>query len=254
APNLSAHTRAAISAAALALAKSVGYYSVGTLEFLVDRDENFYFLEMNTRLQVEHTVTEMVSGLDLVEWMVRVARGESIANIPPWAPQGWAIQARLCAEDPAQQYRPSVGRLQLIRQPAGPGIRFDHWLQATTEVTSFYDPLLGKVCAHGATREQARARLRVALDELVITGVTTNLDQLRAALDSPAFSSGTYTTGLLDALVGPPRANATRVDAAAASAAHFVGQERLQRSLDTQPASSNPWLQAYRPRDRKSGV
>lgn len=245
APNLSAHTRAAISAAALALAKSVGYYSVGTLEFLVDRDENFYFLEMNTRLQVEHTVTEMVSGLDLVEWMVRVARGESIANIPPWAPQGWAIQARLCAEDPAQQYRPSVGRLQLIRQPAGPGVRFDHWLQATTEVTSFYDPLLGKVCAHGPNREQARARLRVALDELVIAGVTTNRDQLRAALDSPAFASGNYTTGLLDALVGTDPANVTAVDAAAAAVTHYIGQ---QRSLDAHPTpNSSPWLHAYRP-------
>jgi acetyl/propionyl-CoA carboxylase alpha subunit len=250
APNLSAQTRDALSSAALALAKSVNYFSVGTLEFLVDEHENFYFLEMNTRLQVEHTVTEMVSGLDLVEWMVRVARGESIADIPAWSPRGWSIQARLCAEDPAEQYRPSVGHLKLLRQPAGPGIRFDHWLQAETEVTSFYDPLLGKLCAHGTTREQARLRLLAALDELVLSGLTTNRDQLRAALSSAEFTSGRYTTNLLGAVTGLPARPVTAAEAAAAAAAHALFQQRSLATSERRPEdpSTGPWMLAYRPR------
>jgi acetyl/propionyl-CoA carboxylase alpha subunit len=251
APNLSEHTRGAISRAALALARSVGYFSVGTLEFLVDENENFYFLEMNTRLQVEHTVTEMVSGLDLVEWMVRVAQGESIASLPAWEPRGWSIQARLCAEDPAKQYRPSIGHLKLHRQPAGPGIRFDHWLQPETEVTSFYDPLLGKLCAHGATREQARMRLLGALDELVISGLTTNRDQLRAALLSPDFTAGRYTTNLLNGLTGAAVNLATATDTAAAATAHFLVQQHpiagVDRRRDTTP-STGAWVDAFRPR------
>lgn len=250
APNLSEQTRESISRAAVSLAKSVGYFSVGTLEFLVDEHENFFFLEMNTRLQVEHTVTEMVSGLDLVEWMVRVARGESIAEIPQWSPRGWSIQARLCAEDPAQQYRPSVGHLELLRQPAGPGIRFDHWLQPRTEVTRFYDPLLGKLCAHGATRDQARLRLLGALDELVITGLITNRDQLRAALRSPEFASGCYTTGLLANLNESPASPVTASDAAAVAAAHLESQQRTAtrvREAGVAPSPSS-WAGAYRPR------
>lgn len=252
APNLSDATRTAISRAALALAKAVDYYSVGTLEFLVDEAENFYFLEMNTRLQVEHTVTEMVTGLDLVEWMVRVARGESLENLPEVSPRGWSIQARLCAEDPAQQYRPSVGRLGLLRQPAGPGIRFDHWLQPQTEVTSFYDPLLGKLCAHGATREQARQRLLAALDELVLAGLTTNQAQLRLALESAEFTSGRYTTGLLATLpMAPPTptSDATHTGAVNAATAHFVTQLTAARTAtpEAEPSSS-AWQRAFRPR------
>lgn len=250
APNLSDETRAAIARAAISLAKSVNYFSVGTLEFLVDEEENFYFLEMNTRLQVEHTVTEMVSDLDLVEWMVRVARGESIAPLAPWEPRGWSIQARLCAEDPAANYRPSIGHLELLRQPAGPGIRFDHWLMPRTEVTSFYDPLLGKLCAHGATREQARLRLVAALDELVLSGLPTNREQLRAALTSPAFASGCYTTELLQHIRGAEECAMTPADTAAAAATHYSLQTRLRQpdSSNDERAATSAWERSFLPR------
>ncbi len=250
APHLSQRTRKALSEAALSLARSVNYFSVGTLEFLVDEDERFYFLEMNTRLQVEHTVTEMVTGLDLVEWMVRVARGESVSQLADASPRGWSIQARLCAEDPAHQYQPSVGMLQLHRQPTGPGIRFDHWLQPKTEVTSFYDPLLGKLCAHGSTREQARLRLLAALDELVITGIRTNLEQLRSVLLCREFSEGRYSTNLLSNLTTQGDPGPSSQEVAANAAAHFA----LQRPRPPQEDASkralpmSPWVRAFLPR------
>jgi acetyl/propionyl-CoA carboxylase alpha subunit len=249
APHLSQRTRDAISQASLSLARSVNYFSVGTLEFLVDSQENFYFLEMNTRLQVEHTVTEMVTGLDLVEWMVRVARGESVRELSDTTPRGWAIQARICAEDPEHQYRPSVGTLELLRQPAGPGIRFDHWLQSKTQVTSFYDPLLGKLCAHGVNREQARQRLLAALHELVIKGLTTNVAQLDAALRSPEFAAGHYSTDLLSNLPSTGSDQVPHAQAVAASAAaHFVGQRATAANTPTSTQSSS-WVNAFKPRE-----
>lgn len=252
APGLSPQTRQALSDAALSLARAVDYHSVGTLEFLVDPEENFYFLEMNTRLQVEHTVTEMVMGLDLVEWMVRVARGETLADLPELSPRGWAIQARLCAEDPSRQYQPSVGSLELLREPGGAGIRFDHWLQRKTEVTSYYDPLLGKLCAHAATRELARKRLLGALRELIITGIPTNREQLEATLQSAEFTSGKYSTNLLAHVSLGPNEPPTVEEAAVAAA----GLAWTQRTKAASPArghdsgnaqQASDWVRAFRP-------
>lgn len=247
APNLSERTRARLSEASLSLARLVNYFSVGTLEFLVDEHENFYFLEMNTRLQVEHTVTEMVTGLDLVEWMVRVARGETVSELADTTPRGWAIQARLCAEDPAKQYQPSAGTIRLLRHPAGPGIRFDHWMQSQTEVTSFYDPLLGKLCAHGATREQARQRLLAALDEMLLSGITTNIEQLKAALRSSAFATGNYTTQLL-AKLAPTETPVQPIDqTAAVAAAHYVSQRQPRGATERPDTAASAWVRAFRP-------
>jgi acetyl/propionyl-CoA carboxylase alpha subunit len=254
APGLATKTRQALSDAALSLARAVEYHSVGTLEFLVDTEENFYFLEMNTRLQVEHTVTEMVTGLDLVEWMVRVARGETLADLPDTSPRGWAIQARLCAEDPSQQYQPSVGTLELLREPGGAGIRFDHWLQPKTEVTSYYDPLLGKLCAHAATRELARRRLLGALRELVLTGISTNREQLEATLQSPEFASGKYSTNLLAHVSLGPSTPPTLQETAVAAAGLAWTQRTNGASSRTQDGApsadsqqASDWVRAFRP-------
>lgn len=254
APALSPQSRQALSDAALSLARAVDYHSVGTLEFLVDPEENFYFLEMNTRLQVEHTVTEMVTGLDLVEWMVRVARGETLATLPELSPRGWAIQARLCAEDPSRQYQPSIGTLELLREPGGPGIRFDHWLQRKTEVTSYYDPLLGKLCAHAATRESARERLLGAFSELVVTGIATNQQQLEATLRSPEFTSGKYSTNLLAHVSLGPDAPPT-VEETAVAAAGLAWTQRTNGASATrsdavqsgQSKQASDWVRAFRP-------
>lgn len=246
APNLLPRTREGLYQASLALARAVNYTSVGTIEFLVDARGDFYFLEMNTRLQVEHTVTELVTGLDLVELMVKVANGESIAQLADVATAGWAIQARLYAEDPSNNYQPSVGLAHLLRSPEGPGIRFDHWLQPQTEVTRFYDPLLGKLCASGSTREQARNRLIAALQELILTGITTNVDQLLETLSAEPFIQGRYSTNLLSTLLesAPPPVSDTALVAAAA--ARFVNDaSSRQPSSDQERVSA--WVQAFRP-------
>ncbi len=246
APNLLPHTREGLYQASLALSRAVNYQSVGTIEFLVNGRGDFYFLEMNTRLQVEHTVTELVTGLDLVEYMVRIANGENIAALANVQGRGWAIQARLYAEDPSNNYQPSIGQVHLLRQPDGPGIRFDHWLAAQTEVTRFYDPMLGKLCAHGATREQARTRLIAALYELVLSGITTNVDQLLEALAADAFVRGAYFTNLLDTLTKSPKPAGDASVVAAAAAARFVSEATSTKPSGDQERAS-AWVQAFRP-------
>lgn len=249
APNLSDDTRQALLAAATALARGVDYHSVGTVEFLVDEFENFYFLEMNTRLQVEHTVTELVTGVDLVEAMIRVATGETLASVGLPSPRGCAIQARLYAENPAMDYQPSVGRITCFRPPQGPGLRLDHWVESGSEVTRFYDPLLGKLCAHGNTREVARKRLRAGLEELVITGIGTNLEQLKAVLDCSSFKAGAYHTGLLDDLRGEGAANsqvgpASLTELVAVAATLFANGQQKPKAEATSVESE--WVRQHR--------
>lgn len=251
APQLSDDTRQALHAAAVALARGVGYHSVGTVEFLVDASERFYFLEMNTRLQVEHTVTEMVTGVDLVELMVHVAMGERLDSLDLGAASGCAIQARLYAEDPALEYQPSVGRVMQLREPQGPGIRFDHWLSVGTEIGHHYDPLLGKLCAHARTRDLARRRLRTALDEVVLTGLVTNVGQLQTVLDCPSFCAGAYHTGLLAELAATQKVESAGEDGetqrqlAAVSAAVFLDKRDGPGSQST---GESEWVRQHRMR------
>ncbi len=195
-PGLSAETMAAMSEAAARLGAAASYRSAGTVEFVVDaRSGAFYFLEVNTRIQVEHGVTEEVTGVDLVEWMVRLAGGE----VPPLdavpSAQGFAIQARLYAEDPARDFRPSAGLLTEVSLPED--IRVETAVDRGSEVTPFYDPLLAKLIAHGATREEARLRLVDALARSRIAGVESNLAYLREALALPEFVAGQVHTGVL---------------------------------------------------------
>jgi len=192
-PAVDAALRERLGAAAVALARAAGYVGAGTVEFLLDGGD-FYLMEMNTRLQVEHPVTEMLTGLDLVEWQIRVARGEAL---PPAAPaQGHAIEVRLCAEDAC--FVPHSGRVAAFAEPPPlPGQRFEHALEAGLEVTPHYDPMLGKLIVHAPTREQALERLAAALDATVLLGLPNNRELLAACLRHPVFAAGQAHTGFL---------------------------------------------------------
>jgi urea carboxylase len=204
-PGLSAATLAAMDDAAARLGAAAHYRSAGTVEFVVDaRTGAFYFLEVNTRIQVEHGVTEEVTGLDLVEWMIRVAAGEPLPLARPPAARGAAIQARLYAEDPARGFQPSAGLLTEVVFP--PGVRVESAVDRGSTVSPFYDPLLAKIIARGETREAARERLLDALARTRVSGVETNRAYLRAALEAPGFVSGAVQTRLLETVAAPGEA------------------------------------------------
>jgi acetyl-CoA carboxylase biotin carboxylase subunit len=206
---LSEETRAAMADAAVRAARAVGYRNAGTVEFLVDGAGSFWFLEMNTRIQVEHPVTEAVHGVDLVAEQIRIASGLpiSFAGSPP-PPRGHAVEVRLNAEDPEDGFVPGTGVVERFHAPAGPGIRLDAALFEGLEVGVHYDSLLGKLVAHGPDRPTALARLRAALDELELAGVRTTAPFLRRLLDHPDLVAGVYDTGFLEgpgrSLLDPP--------------------------------------------------
>ncbi|MFC8621562.1 acetyl-CoA carboxylase biotin carboxylase subunit [Streptomyces anulatus] len=198
---LDEETRAAMGEAAVQAARSCGYAGAGTVEFIVPGDDpaSYYFMEMNTRLQVEHPVTELVTGLDLVEWQLRVASGERL----PYAQRditltGWAIEARVCAEDPSRGFLPSGGTVLALREPQGGGVRTDSGLSEGVPVGSLYDPMLSKVIAYGPDRASALRKLRAALADTVILGVPTNAGFLRRLLAHPDVVSGDLDTGLVE--------------------------------------------------------
>ncbi len=195
--------------AAVAAARAVGYTSAGTVEFLLDADGDFYFLEMNTRLQVEHPVTELVTGLDLVAWQIRVARGEPLpetlaggtleeGEAGELQPRGHAVEVRIYAEDPYRNFAPSPGVIQALRLPEGPGVRNDCGVYSGDEVTVHYDPMLAKLICWGEDRGQALARLGRALDELRIEGIQTTVPLFKALLSDPDFTSGNMDIAMLD--------------------------------------------------------
>jgi acetyl-CoA carboxylase biotin carboxylase subunit len=192
--------RGAMTSAAAAIAKAVGYTNAGTIEFLVDDDGRFYFLEMNTRLQVEHPITELVTGVDLVRWQIRIARGEKLDLDPGrmLAPNGHAIECRIYAEDPDNNFLPSPGRIQQLRAPAGPGIRDDSGAAAGLDVPIFYDPMISKLAAWAEDRPLAIARMRRALGEYRVAGIKTTLPFFRWLLAQPEFLEGRFHTTYLD--------------------------------------------------------
>jgi acetyl/propionyl-CoA carboxylase alpha subunit len=207
-PAVSPELRRRMCEAAVAAARAVGYVGAGTIEFLLAPDGSFYFLEMNTRLQVEHPVTEEAFGVDLVALQLRVASGEPLPASIPSTPSAWAIEARLYAEDAEHGFLPQTGRLLVYEEPSGPGIRVDSGVAPGDEIGLHYDPMLAKLVARGETREVARRRLSAALSETVILGVTTNLSYLRRVLDSEPVVKGEMDTALLERLeiapVPPP--------------------------------------------------
>ena len=202
-PVVSASLRQRLTEAAVAVARSAAYTNAGTAEFLLDEDGRFYFLEMNTRLQVEHPVTEMVAGVDLVRWQIRLAQGEPLTLSPSdtLTPSGHALECRVYAEDPAAGFIPSPGHILALRTPGGPGIRDDSGVEAGADVPVFYDPLVSKLVAWGEDRLQATMRMRRALDEYEVRGIRTSLPFFKWLLARPEFAEARFHTAFLDELL-----------------------------------------------------
>ena len=202
-PSVSPELRARLAGAAAAVARAARYTNAGTIEFLLDEDGRFYFLEMNTRLQVEHPITEAVTGVDLVEWQVRIARGERVTLDAEalLSPNGHAIECRIYAEDADAGFLPSPGPVTALRVPSGPGIRDDGGVDAGGEVPIFYDSLISKLIAWGQDRAQAIARMRRALREYEVLGIRTTVPFFTWLLRQPAFAEGAFHTGFLDELL-----------------------------------------------------
>ena len=240
-PFLDAETRRAMGEQAVALAKAVNYCSAGTVEFIVDGARNFYFLEMNTRLQVEHPVTELITGIDLVEQMIRVAAGERLAIAQDDVTlDGWAIESRLYAEDPYRNFLPSIGRLTRYRPPAeireaARVVRNDTGVFEGGEISMYYDPMIAKLCTWAPDRAAAIAAMGVALDEFEVEGIGHNLPFLSAVMEHPRFRSGEITTAFIaeeypEGFAGVDLPEAVLRDLAAlAVAIHHAGEKRAAR-------------------------
>ncbi|HEY6004789.1 MAG TPA: ATP-grasp domain-containing protein, partial [Anaeromyxobacter sp.] len=224
-PLLDEELRARMGEVAVRAAKAVQYRGAGTVEFLVDAHRNFYFLEMNTRLQVEHPVTEMVTGLDLVRMQIEVARGEAVPRQEAVVRRGHAIEARIYAEDPARGFLPSPGKITYLRVPGGPGVRDDSGVYAGWMVPQHYDPMISKLVAWAPTRDEAIERLVRALGDYTVHGITVNVAYLSAALRHPAFRSGDYDTGFCERyaqdLLRPPDRSFEEVALIAAAVSAF---------------------------------
>ena len=246
APDLDPARRTAMGEAAVAAARAVGYVGAGTVEFVVDGD-GFWFLEMNTRLQVEHPVTELITGLDLVEWQLRVAAGEPLAAMQDQITcSGHAIEARLYAEDPARDFAPSIGRIARLRlPPTGDGVRVDTGVREGDSVSVHYDAMVAKVICHGRERAEALGRLRLALDACEVAGVTTNLDMLRRIVAHPAFVAGEIDTGFIATrateLLTPRSAPPPEVLAAAALGVLLEESEAAAREAAASTDPHSPW-------------
>ena len=237
-PFISAETRKAMGEQAVDLAKAVDYRSAGTVEFIVGADQDFYFLEMNTRLQVEHPVTELVYGVDLVEWMIKIASGEALSlTQEALAPKGWAMEARLYAEDPERDFLPSIGQLVRYKEPMGEGVRVDSGVEEGGEISMFYDPMIAKLIAYGADRDEAMMRLAAALDDYEVRGIQSNRQFLSAVLENETYKSGDITTGFIASefedgfVVQQPTGDDYQLMVALAVSAVWHNQDRLHMNL-----------------------
>jgi acetyl-CoA carboxylase biotin carboxylase subunit len=219
-----------MGAAAVSAAEAVGYRGAGTCEFLLAPDRTFYFLEMNTRIQVEHPVTELVYGVDLVREQLRIAAGEPMRVHAGWLrPRGWAIECRITSEDPANGFLPSTGRIEYLRVPGGPGIRWDGGVDIGDEVTLHYDSMLAKLIVWAPDRAQAITRMRRALDELVILGVATNQGFHRRLLADPVFQEGDLDIQFLDRRADLVRPAASAEDALELAVAAALAEDEARR-------------------------
>jgi len=257
-PFLDEKTRRAMGEQAVALAKAVDYQSAGTVEFIVDKDKNFYFLEMNTRLQVEHPVTELVTGIDLVEQMIRVAAGEKLAfGQADVKLTGWAVESRLYAEDPYRNFLPSIGRLTRYRPPQEGRfgdivIRNDTGVTEGSEISMYYDPMIAKLCTWAPTRAEAVEAMSEALDEFVVDGIEHNIPFLAALMRHPRWREGRLSTGFIaeeypDGFAPvAPDGDEKAVLAAVALAVELLRRDRLDRLTGRLAPHSGGWSRSAR--------
>ncbi len=250
---VSPELRRRMTSAAAAVAKTVGYTNAGTIEFLLDRDGSFYFLEMNTRLQVEHPITEMVTGVDLVQWQIRIARGERLDLDPEslLTPKAHAIECRIYAEDPETGFMPSPGRIQGLRVPHGPGVRDDSGAYEGGEVPIFYDPMISKLVTWGETRDHAIARMKRALTEYQVRGIRTTIPFFQWLLDDEDFKAARFDTTFIDRKWGAPGSRLPQaIDpahedlAVIAAAVHMFTRSTATATVVSEPVSI--WKQAGR--------
>jgi acetyl-CoA carboxylase, biotin carboxylase subunit len=243
--------RARMGETAVAAARAAGYTNAGTCEFLLDRDGAYYFLEMNTRIQVEHPVTELVMGVDLVQWQLRVASGESLPFVQSeLTPRGWAIECRITSEDADAGFLPSTGRIDDLVVPGGPGVRWDGGVERGSEVSLFYDPMLAKLIVHAPTREAAISRMQRALQDLVISGIETSRDFLLRVLAHPDYHSGDVSIQWLESTLpqlsapAPSRESIERAAIVAALLADRSTPTRMRSPEQAAPRSR--WTDAAR--------
>jgi acetyl-CoA carboxylase biotin carboxylase subunit len=250
-----ADLRARMGDAAVRAAQSVGYVSAGTVEFLLDPSGTFYFLEMNTRLQVEHPITELVYGVDIVREQLRIAAGERL-DLPgePRAPRGHAIECRITAEDPFANFLPATGRVLYFQAPTGPGVRWDGGIETGSEVGLFYDSLLGKLIVWGEDRERAVRRMRRALEELLVVGLPTSLPFHSRVMRDEIFLKGEYDIGFLERAgnallrrtLSPSDVQEIAVAAALAEDEARSASVSLATDMGTERPGDSDWLRAAR--------
>ena len=242
---LTKEKRKAMGEAAIEVAKSCGYYGAGTVEFIVDKDLNFFFLEMNTRLQVEHPVTEEIMGIDLVEEQIRVAEGKPLSfKQEDLKINGHSFEIRVYAENPRENFLPDTGRLNAYKIPSGPGVRVDDGFQEGMEIPIYYDPMIAKLITHGKDREEARLRMIKAIEEYQISGLNTTLEFCHFALNHEVFISGDFDTKFVEKYFSPDVLNTHSAEGeklAMALAAHLASQDDLQAESASQSDNTNFW-------------
>ena len=245
---LTPELRKEMGEAAIACAKSVDYYSAGTVEFLVDRHQKFYFLEMNTRLQVEHPVTELVTGIDLVKQMIRIAEGKQLEMKQNDIPiNGHAIECRIYAEDIYENFMPSTGKITFMKPSDGPGIREDSGFEEGNEVTLFYDPMVSKLCAWAPTREEAISRMKRALKEYQISGIKTTIPFCLMVMNHNAFIDGKYDTKFVDQYLDQLLEEEHNTEEWAAIAAVMIDQfEKNKHQVVVKRAKDSNWKHSGR--------
>jgi acetyl-CoA carboxylase biotin carboxylase subunit len=250
-PAVDSELREWMGAAAVAAAEAVAYRGAGTCEFLLAPDRSFYFLEMNTRIQVEHPVTELVYGVDLVREQLRIAAGEPMRVHTGWlSPRGWALECRITSEDPANGFLPSTGRIEYLRVPGGPGVRWDGGVDVGDEVTLHYDSMLAKLIVWGPDRAQAITRMRRALDELTVLGVATNQGFHRRLLADPAFQAGDLDIQFLERRTDLSQPSPSPDDILRLAVAAALAEDHARRTrrpaVSADDAGDAAWLQRAR--------